>query len=265
VSLWQTIVAAFSGSKPTACQTCQPSQLLDQASWHSRDNVAVDIVSRLSDAELSALPTGEKARLAEELAAGYVSGKDKAALVKLFRNVNKADFTPPSEVKRQQVLKQTLATDETIVDARSRWASLSTADRKQALQRAADLHADAYALPRKDLEFKDLGDTRSYGYFSPRSGAVVVSDHVDPTTGQSILDDDAEALDTVVHENTHRYQAHLVSELDDGTITSTDDRYNQSRLMRANSGYYAPAARDYQAYRNQPKEAHAWDVGSIAR
>ena len=127
------------------------------------------------------------------------------------------------------------------------------------------MHAKAYGLPKKDLQYKDLGDMNSYGYYSHWSDTVVLSDHVDAKTGTPILDDAAEAFDTVVHENTHRYQNDLVRRLNDGDISDTSEIYDQARLMRANEEYYAKSDADYAAYRSQPSEGHAWNVGSVAK
>lgn len=203
--------------------------------------------------------------MAEDLTNGSLSDDDKKALKKLYKSMRIEDYQPPSDKNRVKQLKTDIKKDKEIQAAKAKWNTLSDKEREKTLQKVADYHSVAYDLPKKDLVFEDLGDMKSFGYFSPSKNTVVVSNYVDPSTGQKILDDADEAFDTVVHENTHRYQKDLVNKLNNGEIHESDDRHNQARLMRANDKWYCPPDEDSEAYIHQPKEAHAWKVGRATK
>lgn len=264
MGFWESITSFFSDTSVGCIQNCPIDKRLDQASWLSRDNTAREIIKELSDSDVASLPTQDKARLAEELTSGYFSDEDETALNKLFKDTTQIDYQPASDLEKQRKFSIAINLDEEIRAAKNDWANLSQNDREKALQRVADIHADSYGIPQKELLFEDLGDMNSFGYYSSNQDRVVISDHVDEN-GKSILDDYSEAFDTVAHENTHRYQNSTIKKLDDEAISKDDDIYNQARLIRVNQNHYVSPKSDYAAYRNQPMEAHAWGVGSSAR
>ena len=239
-------------------------QLIDESGYFSRDDMARDILKNCSNSTIKNLPTDVKAHFAENLVGGYFSDDDKDSLASLFKQLNRTDYQPNSDVIKQRQLKQALLNDIAIQNARSNWNTLTEVQRQATLQSVADYHANIYGIPTKTLAFKDLGSMNSFGYYSPSKDEVVVSNHTD-SSGNNILNNVSEAFATVAHENTHRYQNILIDNLNKGSIRKADDTYHQARLMRANSEYYFSPKDDYSAYRSQPKEAHAWQVEGGAK
>lgn len=237
---------------------------LDNADVLMEKDLALEIVGGLEHEELEKLSTSKKALLAEVLTSGEMSEEDEKALRKLYRSLTKTDWLPPSEKARKKDFELKVKNDKELQEAKMNWEKLSEEDRKKAIQKAADHHSDAFGMPRKEITYKDLGSMNNYGYYSSSDDKVVLNDHKD-SNGKGILDNPSDAFDTAAHENTHRYQDDLNNSLNDGAIDESDDRYDQARLMRTNKDNYTRSEDDYNAYRSQPMEQHAWDVGTAAR
>jgi hypothetical protein len=96
--------------------------------------------------------------------------------------------------------------------------------------------------------------------------------HYDPTDGNIYLNDQSptiqndfdNALDTIIHENTHNYQNKLMADLEAGKLKPGDDDYEQAMMFRLNSGKggYIDSG---DGYPEQPLERHAWQAGGEAR
>lgn len=232
----------------------------------------------LSNDQITQLPARQKAHLAGILSAGanHVSPEQVStqnALARLYKNIGQTGtppipaFMPRSEVEKRNDLHKMLRGDASIQSAGKNWGVLDEEAKKTILQEIANHHAKAYGLPEIPLRFEDL-ERNCWGYCS-NTEIVIGRNMLNLDPGVHAGKDNnglfAELADTVIHENMHRYQNHLVAELTSGNILESDDRYDQALFMKANKDFYFNARRNYGDYRNQPRESHAWHEGNLSQ
>src|SRR5690606_21785485 len=77
------------------------------------------------------------------------------------------------------------------------------------------------------------------------------------------LNDPKEMVDTILHENTHNFQDELVKRFIAGKIPTTDPMYNQAKTFAITHHWdaYVKSSEDGPAYKAQPEEMQAWEVG----
>lgn len=233
---------------------------LDGASFLGTDDEARAIVGELSEAEIQALPTATRNRLMRELQSGYFSDDDKAAVKKIY-SVKFVDpaFDAVDASKRSAMVKR-LQSDPDVMNAKANWQSLPTEDRKKVLQKVADHQADAYGIPKTTITtFNDPPEDGyiTNGYYQHSDGRLYLN--TDPSASFHTFDD---AMDTVTHENAHRYQHDLIDRLDAGQIKPGDPLYDQTDTFRLNNEYYT---NDMPEYFTQPMENHSRVTGDAAR
>jgi hypothetical protein len=233
---------------------------LDDASWFFRDNVARNIVSTLSDEEIRNLSTSTRNHLMRELLDGYVSKEDKAALKRLYSvKYIDPDFEKIDKANRDNMI-QKLKNDPEIVAAKANWATMSADERFKIMQKVADHQADAYGISKTTLERFDEPPKDGYiteGYYQHSDGKLHIN--TNPSSSFGNFDD---ALDTVTHENGHRYQHKLIDDLDNGKIKPGDPLYDQAETFKLNNEYYT---NDKPEYFTQPMENHSRTTGDAAK
>lgn len=246
-----------------AAQTALTGELRTEQTALFRSARALLGPGGMTSEEVRALPTGQKAMLAEALGEKVKNGteaekQEALHLLKVLHSkIVPADYSPPSESAKRADLHGRLRNDPTIKLARDQWQSLTTEQKKAVLQTISEHHARSYGLPSSPLQYEDLP-----------AGTYGDCNRIRVRINAKILDTASftEMADTVIHENTHRYQYGLVDQLNAGQLPPTDDRYGQALLMRANDHCYLSAdTYGYAAYRGQPNERHAFDEGGVGQ
>jgi hypothetical protein len=96
-------------------------------------------------------------------------------------------------------------------------------------------------------------------------GLYYVGPFRDSATAAAWADDFKETIDTILHENMHHYQDELVKMLHEGSLKSSDPRYDQALMFEVNKldpgGYIEPKEGDAD-YRAQPVERSAYETGT---
>jgi hypothetical protein len=98
------------------------------------------------------------------------------------------------------------------------------------------------------------------GYFNPNDGKIYINTNAESSFHEGMQD----ALDLVLHENSHNYQFKLVAQLEDGTLKPGDPEYEQALMFQANTrprGYVKSDEGDFDTYQKQPLEEHAFSNG----
>ena len=156
--------------------------------------------------------------------------------------------------------------------ARDNWATMTEADRIAVLKKAAKYQAETYGIPAADVEAhspKNPDGTlrrQRMGEYSHADGKLKISREAMQDKGFD------KVLDTVVHENGHRYQHTLVDKLNKTPpeIKPGDPEYDQAVTFDQNAKYYvqpkikstdAPTPDRGDEYFTQPQETHSRRTG----
>jgi hypothetical protein len=231
-----------------------------------RADEATQELTDITPSDLKAKPTAQKLKLLEDMRA---TGADLTpAQRKLQRKLYASlDYDPEfkaEDEKRRGELVEALKADKEVTGARGKWATMDDDQRLAVLVKVMNAECKVFKIPAPAvlLFYVPPGDE---GFFSPGSMTLNLNTH--PDSGWS---DYKEAINTVVHENMHNYQAVLVQRLQEGIITKDDPEYTQALIFAANDepgGYVAPSEKldpdesGTKPYKTQPVEAHAWDTG----
>ena len=99
-------------------------------------------------------------------------------------------------------------------DVQDRWATMSDAERRAALQQIANELAQKYGIPAPTIQFEDLDDSEgnSLGYWSESQKKLVIdsTDVADPTN----------AINTIAHEMRHAGQHEMIRDASPGVLDS---------------------------------------------
>ncbi len=244
---------------------------LDDAGYFSRDEVARAEVDKLTPDDLKHLPTPIRNRLLAELQDGYFGDDEKEACKKLY-SVKTLDpeFEKIDDANRKKMIEK-IKNDPAFKEARAKWDTMTEAERVAIMKKAVDYQADAYGIPKTEIETYSKDDPTDYGYYNHSDGKLHVNAH-DAALKKGGFD---EAIDTAVHENGHRYQATLIDDLDSGKIKPGDPLYNQAMTFKLNDthkGYYVQPRRGQPAtpdtgdeYFTQPQENHSRITGTAVK
>lgn len=216
--------------------------------------------------ELEAKSTEEKLDLLDGLRATGepLTPEERKLQRKLY---NALDYDPEFkkvDEERRAELVDALKADEDVTGARGTWGQMTDDQRLAVLVKVLKAECKVYDIPAPAVRLfnEPPGDE---GFFASDTMTLNLNTH--PESGWS---DYKEAIDTVIHENMHNYQAVLVQRLEEGIITKDDPEYVQALIFAANDapdGYVDTDEKldDDEAgtnpYKTQPLEAHAWDTG----
>ena len=245
---------------------------LDGASDATRGDVAKAAAAGLSEEEVKSLPTPVRNRLMAEMQKGGLSGDEKNACKNLFsQKYLDPKFEKLDDAKREQLI-QKMKEDPDFKKARTDWNTMTEAERVAVLKKAADYQAAAFDIPVTEVEAyspKNADGTlrrQRMGEYSHSEGKLKVSREAMQDKGFDTV------LDTVVHENAHRYQATLVEKLNKvpPEIKPGDPEYDQAVTFAMNDKYYvqpkvkstdAPTPNTGDEYFTQPQETHSRRTG----
>lgn len=234
---------------------------------------AADVAQAAARAEIDAAtpqallarPNHEKLKLLEELRghSGRLTDQDKALQNKLYASLVDDPEYVELEARRSAELIAVISGDRELTEARRGWAGLPVDRRLALLMRTLAAECRIYEISTPELStFADPLSGAS-GHYSSAERAI----HLNTAPG-STFDDYYEAVDTIVHENLHHYQAELEARLNEGVLVPGDAEYEQARIFAANhaaGGYVSAADGHHHHYKNQPIEAHAWKLGGDVR
>ena len=121
-----------------------------------------------------------------------------------------------------------------------KWSNLSLDERKHSMTELADYVADATGNKNPpEIVFRDNMNDGEYGGYNPNTNTLEIN--------QNMLDDPAEAADTVAHEMWHAYQQQC----------ALDPASERGREYQEGFDNYISPAYDFEGYQNQMVEAEA--------
>lgn len=226
--------------------------------WFQRDDVAREIVGKLSNDDIRALPAATRNSLLAALLDGWRSNADEDAIHKIYQSKGMDPSFAAHDSRLTQALAARLNADRTIVDAKADWASLTEAERLDVLQRVSDHQSEVYGTPKVEVtSFSEAPKDGSItmGYHRHNAGKLWINVHSD-----SNIDDFDLSVGTMTHESGHLYQYHLADAIDDGTIVPGDPLYDQALTFKLNSEYYVQPDVDFDLYASQPMEQHSREI-----
>ena len=230
-----------------------------------RRRSAGEFIAKLDDAELKALSTEAKVALLDSL---VPYPRQRPAMEGLRRMYAVMELEPAFITQERQNLidlANALKADQRIMDARRGWSRMNNTEKQEILQMVLDKHSAVLGVPSPKLtafrQSPRFGGIMN-AYYNPKTQTIAMNTH-----GQASFGNFLDAVNTLVHENSHHYQHLLTLQLKDGSLTESDPRYWQARIFRANfepGGYLEPQGSmgSYNAYRGQPVEMHAFAAGN---
>ncbi len=219
----------------------------------------------ISPADLKSKSTDEKLQLLSDMRAtgADLTPAQRKLQRKLYASLDYDPAFKEADEKRRAELVEALKADKEVTEARGKWGGMTDDQRLAVLMKVLNAECRVFNIPPPAVRL--YYTPRGEGFFSPGSMTLNLNTH--PDSGWS---DYKEAVNTVVHENMHNYQAVLGQRLEEGLITPEDPEYAQAMIFAANDapgGYVAPSEKldpdeaGTKPYKTQPVEAHAWDSG----
>lgn len=231
----------------------------------AKSDTATQDIEDTSPEDLKKKPAAEKIKLLEEMrGTGEELSKEQRKLQrKVYASMDYDPAFKEADEKRRDELIETLKADKEVTEARGKWGKMTDEDRLKVLLRVLNAECKVYDIPAPAVRLyrKPKGE----GFFSPQTMTLNLNTH--PDSGWS---DYQEAVNTVVHENMHNYQAVLERRLEEGILTPNDPEFTQAQIFAANDAagaYVSPEEpldddeKGTRPYMTQPVEAHAWDSG----
>jgi len=164
-----------------------------------------------------------------------------------------SDNWQQNDLRNRAALIVGIRGDAALQAAFADWDRLPNDLRLEAGKRISALEGAAYGFEPAALKLDSGLSKPDYGYYHPTEDAV----HLSADT----LSDLKEFVNTVTHEQAHAYQWEKAEDAKKGRMPSSDPLYATAMAWHANYFNYVQPHQGYQAYRNQPIEAHAFAVG----
>jgi hypothetical protein len=246
---------------------------------------AVEQVTALDRDALKDLDVEKRTQLLLNLRRGGGTGDEacREAMIKLHQAVPLERAFKAKDKKARQAVEDQLVASKALQDARRDWDTLDDDERSAALGEALRLQCKTmkelwgveFAVPPVDL-FDAAGTTDAEtgeelcesGGFEPGTGRIKLN-ALAPSFGNF-----DQALNTIIHENTHNFQHALVQALEANRIDKDKEpeKYEQALLFQLNMpplGYLNPSDVDADsehgnAYELQATERHAYKAGKKA-
>lgn len=157
-----------------------------------------------------------------------------------------------NDLRNRAELNRAITSDPALSAAFRNWESLPQSARLDAGQRISDIMGQIYGFdPSTVTVDSSLSGSSVKGYFSPPDKLAVSPD---------ILSNPARFADVVSHEQAHVYQTEKVDDLKSGRMSSDDPLKATAQDWADNFDHYYGGS-DYERYRSQPVEQHAWATG----
>ncbi|MEM9583117.1 MAG: hypothetical protein AAGA08_08380 [Pseudomonadota bacterium] len=220
---------------------------------------ALKTLKSASVEKIAKLPSEKQVALLDQLRAerGALSPEQRAQQCKIYAAMDLDPEFKEADDARRDALATAMREDTELMAAKDNWADTPIPDRIRLLERTLKKECEIYGMPVPVVNTYSE-DSSVQGYFSPADNSVNLNVHPNAD-----FHDFYECIDTIVHENAHNYQEHLVTQLREGLISPSDRDYKQAVMFAANSGPgdYVNASEDEYVYNKQPLEEHAWATG----
>jgi hypothetical protein len=219
---------------------------------------------------LENLPVQERMDLITSLRFGDANTlpQRQEAMAKVYNTIPLDDqFRNVDDVRRETAL--TNVRNE-MKQVRADWLNLAPEKKLEALNRVIEIQCESMGLEKKDWPpLKSFADApknlvppetyaKCNGFYYPEDGKIYLNEKKD-----FLRADFDEALDHVMHENSHHYQDILIQRLEAGELKPGDAEYQQALLFQLNNGVgYLDL--ESEAYKTQPQERHSWLAGGEA-
>ena len=182
-------------------------------------------------------------------------------------------FMAQDDSTRTAMLEALKDKKQELKDAQQNWSSMTDKQKLDLMKMLADQQCASFKFPLPKDGFEPFNDPNSTnnGSYSPGDlAADPPQDKISVNTAQPVFHDFEAALDLVFHENGHKYQSTLVRAMRSPkgtppwlTETNTDPPFTQARMfdLGNHGGTYVKGGEDYEIYKKQPEEDHAWTIG----
>jgi hypothetical protein len=205
----------------------------------------------------------------------------RVAMRKLYHAMTlEEEFAKEDEKNRKKVIEALKGKKQELKDAKENW-SIMTDEQKVALLKIVaeeQCRQFGFTMPSNGIVVANGPGSTDNGSYSPSNLNTnppvdgPESDRIKINSSKPVLHDFEAALDLILHENTHRNQNVLCGALRYPTGASdpkfltkdnSDPPYTQTRMFNMGNvpGGYVRGAEDYETYKKQPEEEHAWHAG----
>lgn len=238
---------------------------------------ANDAINEVEQDKLEGLSVDKQIELLGKLQGGSVESRKarQVAMAKLYEVMPlRPEFSNKEKKKRGKVLNA-LSDDPKIAEYREQWSQWSELGDEGKKQKEAALKYILAAQSKlmgiqkipeivfitKGKVSTDDSERFDQGSFGFEDRTLEINDHPDSDFSKSF----DKSLVTMLHENTHNFQAELVDKLLDGTLTEKVDKeyYQQAMLflMNQRAGYLVTP----EGYETQPTERQAYEAEDEAK
>jgi hypothetical protein len=214
-------------------------------------------VAAMPDADIAKLSTADKLALLKDIeGSGKPTGDVRKAQIKIFKNTTLDPKFQKEESDRADKVADAVKDDADVKAASNDWAGRPKEQKVKAMQRILEAQCKQLGLPVPPiLPYDKAPDATGVedGNYDPSDGKL----HFNTNPGANKTFSDA--MDTVVHEMSHAYQADLVKRVKSGALKPGDTDYEQAAMFVANddADNYIQPDEDNDAYVAQPEENHA--------
>jgi len=242
-------------------RTTAPRSLSAPRSPFDRWMVAVDVIERMTPADLGRLAPADHLRLMEGLVARGGNQATREARDKLYRALPRDPDFDRVEKPRREALIRYLRTDPRVGEMRAGWEGMSARERLSALGEMGGEIARIYGyrMPRHAM-FDSPPDARGFTVF----GTYDDTRHMVGFNRNFLQEGGVfeKAVGLLVHEHMHAWQNDLARAYRAGALAEADPRRVQAGLFAQawRPGFYVDARADLDLYRAHPVERHAYDV-----
>ena len=207
--------------------------------------------------------------------------KKRTAMKKLYMALTlEEEFAKKDAENRQKLMKALEGKKQELKDAKENWSAMTDDQKLELLKMVATEQCAqfGFTLPSNGVIAVNEPNSSDNGSYSPGRldrdppGNSPENDRIKINTAMPVFHDFEAALDLILHENTHRNQNVLVAAMrypkrKDGKMWLTKDNadppFTQTRMFDMGNvdGGYVTGAEDYEVYKKQPEEDHAWLAG----
>jgi hypothetical protein len=216
--------------------------------------------------ELRKLSHKEQRQLLEHLHAPStkLTAEQRVMQVAIYKAMSLDEEFEQTDLKIRDQYQAEMASDAELMNAIKDWQTpdasgaplVDEETKKKMLKRILATQSKAYGIDVPVIEWTKPTETFA-GKFMPNTGRLLVNPR--------FLNDPNSIIETVIHENTHKFQDDLVKKYMDGKLSKHDPMYEQAKTLAVTYGddAYVFITEDEFGYKYQPKEKQAIDAGLL--
>jgi hypothetical protein len=257
----------------------------------AKAQAAVNAITSADPVILARLTAEEKLDLLDSLRTDGMPAFDKdapatkddpkrVAMRKLYHALTlEEEFAKEDEKNRKKVIEALKGKKQELKDAKENWAIMTDEQKVALLKIVAEEQCRqfGFTMPGNGVVVANEPTSNDNGSYTP--GDLTKNppadgpedDQIKINSAKPVFHDFEAALDLIIHENTHRNQNVLCRALryptgnDPKFLTKAnkDPPYTQTRMFNMGNvdGGYVTGSEDYETYKKQPEEEHAWLAG----